>query len=74
MFSNCYLLEILSDISKWNINNLENISYMFFGCKSLKSLPDLSKIINKEIKKEEVFDSCKEDITLKELRNNFKIY
>ena len=75
MFSYCSSLESLPDISKWNINNLENISHMFSGCESLKSFPDISKIkINKEIKKEEVFDGCKEDIIPKEVKNNCIIY
>ena len=71
MFCYCKSLESLPDISKWNLNNIENISHMFYGCKSLKSFPDISKIkFNKEIKKEKVFDGCKEDIIPKEVKNN----
>ena len=29
--------------SKWNTNNVTNMSFMFHGCKSLISLPDISK-------------------------------
>ena len=75
MFSGCRSLETLPDISKWNINNIENISNMFYGCESLKSFPDISKIkVNKEINKENMFDDCKEDIIPKELKNNCNIY
>ena len=75
MFNNCWSLETLPDISKWNLNNIEDISNMFSGCESLKSFPDISKIkINKEIKKEKVFDGCKEDIIPKEVKNNCNIY
>ena len=30
------------DISKWNINNITDMSYMFNGCSSLAFLPDIS--------------------------------
>ena len=75
MFSYCSSLESLPDISKWNLNNIENISNMFSGCESLKSFPDISKIkINKEINKEDMFYDCKEDIIPKEIKNNCNIY
>ena len=31
----------LPDISKWNTSKVANMSYMFHGCKSLISLPDI---------------------------------
>ena len=31
------------DLAKWNINNVTNISDLFFECSSLSSLPDISK-------------------------------
>jgi len=31
------------DLSKWNTNNVINMSYLFYNCSSLKSLPDISK-------------------------------
>ena len=43
MFYGCSSLTSLSDISKWNINNVTNMSYMFYGCSSLTSLFDISK-------------------------------
>ena len=43
MFGNCSMLSTLPDISKWNTNNVTNMSYMFDYCESLISLPDISK-------------------------------
>ena len=43
MFYSCNSLNSLPDISKWNTNNVNNMSYMFSYCKSLNSLPDISK-------------------------------
>jgi len=31
------------EFQKWNINNVTNLGGLFYGCKSLKSLPDISK-------------------------------
>ena len=49
MFCICKSLTSLPDISKWNTNNVTNMSYMFNGCKSLTSLPTISKENNKYI-------------------------
>ena len=35
MFNECKSLSSLPDISKWNTNNFNNMSYMFNECKSL---------------------------------------
>ena len=43
MFNECSSLSSLPDISKWNIKNIKDISYMFRECFSLESLPDISK-------------------------------
>ena len=43
MFSNCISLFSLSDIFKWNTNNVKDMSGMFYNCSSLLSLPDISK-------------------------------
>ena len=37
-----YSLKSLPDISKWNTSNVINMSYMFSGCTSLNSLPDIA--------------------------------
>ena len=53
MFSGCSSLKSLSDISKWNTDNTNNMSYLFNECSSLEELPDISnwnttKVINME--------------------------
>ena len=47
------------DISKWITNNVTDISYLFYGCKSLYSLPDISKWnTNKVTKISCLFEGC----------------
>jgi len=36
MFYKCSKLSKLPDISKWNTNNVTNMSGMFFGCDNFK--------------------------------------
>ena len=43
MFDGGSSLSNLPDISKWNINNVNDISGIFNECKSLTILPDISK-------------------------------
>jgi len=42
LFYGSFFLSVLPDISNWNIKNVEDLSYMFDGCKSLKVLPHIS--------------------------------
>ena len=49
MFYNCTGLSNLPDISKWNTNNVNNMSNMFYKCTSLSTLPDLSKWNTKKV-------------------------
>ena len=42
-FNECTLLKELPDISKWNSNNITNMSGIFNECSLLKELPDISK-------------------------------
>ena len=52
-------LESLPDISKWNIENVKDISNMFSDCYSLKSLPDISKWnFQKIINMKRIFSGC----------------
>ena len=39
MFSWCNSLISLPELSKWNISIVEDMSNMFYGCNSIKSLP-----------------------------------
>ena len=43
MFYNCESLISLPDISKWNTNNVTDMSNMFSNCESLIFLPTLIK-------------------------------
>jgi len=50
MFYGCSSLESLPDISKWNIENIIDISGLFYECSSLKYIPDISKWNTSNIK------------------------
>ena len=43
IFNNCPSLTSLADISKWNTNNIINMSNIFSECSSLVSLRDIYK-------------------------------
>ena len=43
LFKQCSSLTSLSDISKWDMSNVNDIRDMFFGCSSLTTLPDILK-------------------------------
>jgi surface protein len=43
MFCNCKSLSSLPDISKWDTQNVTDISSMLSCCELLSSLPDISK-------------------------------
>ena len=43
MFSYCYFLKNISNISNWNTKNVTNMKAMFSSCTSLISLPDISQ-------------------------------
>ena len=44
IFSGCSSLISLQDLSKWNTNNINDISYMFSECISLIYLPHISNV------------------------------
>ena len=44
LFSGCYSLISLPDISSWSTNNVYDMTYMFGNCSTLKSLRDISKM------------------------------
>jgi surface protein len=43
LFYGCSKLKSLPDISKWNIENILDLSHLFDGCLALQSLPNISK-------------------------------
>ena len=65
MFYECSSLSSLPDISKWNTNNIKNMSLMFNECSSLSSLPDISKWNINKIKI--TFNEC-ENLILSKLK------
>ena len=57
----------MPDISKWNTNNVTNMSCMFFLCTSLEILPDISKWnIEHVIDKNYMFYGCNEYLNVPE--------
>ena len=48
MFYNCLLL-LSVEMSKWNINKVRHLDYMFLGCSSLYNISDISKWDTKNI-------------------------
>jgi len=42
-------LSPLTDLSKWNTENITDMSHIFSYCKSLKSLPNISKWFTKNV-------------------------
>ena len=71
MFENCYSLSSLPDISKWNTNNVTNMSYLFSNCSSLSSLPDISKWnINNLEDYSDMFDGCDKNLIIPEKFKN----
>ena len=52
MFYECKSLIKIPDINNWNIDKVNNLSFMFFGCEKLKEIPepfsDENKIKNKD--------------------------
>ena len=68
LFCDCYSLKSLPDISKWNIENVISMKYIFDGCYSLNLLPDISlwdtsKIIDMKY----MFSGCSSLISLPDI-------
>ena len=59
IFGNCKNLSSLPDISKWNTNNVKDMSFIFSHFINLSSLPDISKWnINKFTIMNDIFYGC----------------
>ena len=59
LFSLCYSLKDLPDISEWDTSNAINMSKMFNYCTSLEELPDISKWnTSKVINMRKMFCQC----------------
>ena len=60
MFSGCYSLLSLPDISKWDISNIIKMTYMFDNCELLSSMPDISEWNTSNVTKMKgMFNNCK---------------
>ena len=65
MFSGCFSLISLPDISKWNVSNVASMYEIFNGCSSLISLPNLSKWNNNNLTDVfRMFNGCSSLISL----------
>ena len=65
-------LSSLPDISKWKTNNVTNMSYMLYGCRSLSCLPDISKWnTNNVTNMSDMFDECLNTIFSKFIKSKF---
>ena len=68
MFSGCYSLISLPDLSKWNISNVKAMNHIFAGCYSLISLPDISKWNTSSVTNmEAMFQECNKLISLPDI-------
>ena len=63
----CSSLITLPDLSKWNTENIKNITGMLNGCSSLISLPDISKWDLKIGIIDSIFNGCSSLISIPEL-------
>ena len=79
LFCECSSLELLPDISKWEMNNIKYINRMFLNCSSLLFLPDISKWnIKNKININNIFKGCTSllifpDISKWNFLNNLKL-
>ena len=75
LFSECSSLISVPDISKWNTNNVNDMSNMFNRCSSLKSLPDISKWNTNNVNDiSSMFSECSSLIALPDISKwNLKI-
>ena len=49
MFSGCKTLLSISNLSRWNISQINNLSYFFYDCQILEFLPDISNWDTKNV-------------------------
>ena len=81
VFSNCFSLKSLPDISKWNTENVIDFSCLFENCISLNKIPDISKWNTNKLKTiNRIFYNCSSLISLPDISkwtlkniNNFDI-
>ena len=54
MFNDCTSLSSLPDISKWNINNVTDMSYIHRNCISLLNLSDIPSFFIRDLEVEDI--------------------
>ena len=70
LFYKCSSLKYLPEISKWDLNKVNNIDHIFSDCSSLNSLPDLSKWnTNNIIHMTSIFENCSSLKNLPDISN-----
>ena len=57
VFANCHKLKTI-DISKFNLNKVQDISYLFFSCINLENIKLPTRKLNNIISMEHTFDNC----------------
>ena len=68
LLKNFLSLKSLKDITKWDMYNITNMSYMFSGCSILISLPDISKWDTNKVKNMNgIFENCIDLINIPEI-------
>ena len=70
LLKNISSLKSLKDITKWDMYNITNMSYMFSGCSILISLPDISKWnISNVTNMSYLFNECCSLVSLPDISN-----
>ena len=68
VFSNCFSMKKLPDISKWDTNNVKDMSNFFDNCCSLSVLPNISKWNFKNVEDiSRMFYNCNSLISLPDI-------
>ena len=60
MFAYCKKLKNLPNLKGWIVENVKDLSYMFYECQSLNSLEGINKWkVNRFLNYNEFFSGCK---------------
>jgi len=74
MFYECKSLISLSDLSKWDTSNVEDMSCMFYRCSSLKELNLSNFNTNNATDMYGMFNGCSNELKLKIKNNNYLLF
>ena len=60
MFAYCKNLKTLPNLKGWNMENVKDLSYMFYECQSLNNLSGINKLkVNRFLNYNEFISGCK---------------